>query len=130
MHRVAHAGGRKAASGSDPEPSRLWLRAPGALGDDPVLHAALLVYASDLRIMQPILRPHGINALGSDRPVISATINHTVWFHAPTRVDAWHLIATDSPWAGEGRGLARSSVFDVAGRLVASVAQEAMVRYR
>lgn len=137
------------------DPYRLWLRSAGTpldgpaldnpaldnpgvdnpaldnpVLDDPVLHAALLVYASDLRILQPVMRAHDIDQLGpKPAPVVSATIDHTVWFHAPVRVDRWLLMAADSPWAGQGRGLARAEVFTQGGELVASIAQEAMVRY-
>lgn len=121
---------RTAPRGAADGTHRMWLRAAGTVGADPLLNAALLVYASDLRVLQPILRPHHINQLGSARRVMPATIDHTVWFHAPARVEAWHLMVSDSPWAADGRGLARGSVFDADGRLVASVAQEAMVRYR
>lgn len=108
-----------------------WLRADGEPGDDPLVHAALLAYATDLRILQPILRRHGASLLDGGHPrVVPATVDHTVWFHAPTRVDEWLLVSADSPWAGAGRGLARASVYDLAGRLVADVAQEAMVRFR
>ncbi|MCA1983507.1 acyl-CoA thioesterase [Nocardioides nematodiphilus] len=118
----------------DPRTHRLWFRTPvdaAPLGDDPLLHAALLLYATDLRILQPVLRPHGIVQMATTDPVVlPATIDHTVWFHAPVRVDQWLLLDAESPWAAHGRGLVRAEIFTSGGELAASVAQEAMVRYR
>lgn len=108
------------------EPTLVWMRADGEVPDDPVVHAALLTYASDLRIMHPMLRPHARSMYGTD--VRPATVDHTVWFHSPARVDDWLLWRMDSPWAGHGRGLCRAAVHAPDGGLLASAAQEGLVR--
>lgn len=114
-----------------PEVLRQWLRAAGTVDADPLVHAAVLVYASDLRILQPALRPHRLSLLDDVHSGAQpATLDHTVWFHEPTRVDRWLLLVATSPWAGHGRGLVRAEVFDATGRLVAEVAQEALIRVR
>lgn len=108
------------------EPTLVWKRAAGTTPDDPLLQAALLVYASDMRILHPVVRPHGLAMYDAD--VLPATIDHAVWFHRPARADQWLLWRCDSPWAGDGRGFVRASVYDEAGTLVASAAQEGLVR--
>ena len=117
--------------GDRPESLRLWMRAAGSVGDDPLLNAAVLAYATDLRILQPALRPHSESLLDdASAGIHPATLDHTVWFHEPVRTEEWMLLTADSPWAAHGRTLARGSVFDAAGRLVAEMAQEALVRFR
>lgn len=106
--------------------SRMWMRAEGELTDDPVLHTALLVYASDMTVLDPVTRPNALSMAASD--VLPTTIDHAVWFHRWTRADEWWLCDVDSPWAGDGRGYARARVFDRGGRLVAEIAQEGLIR--
>lgn len=106
--------------------SRTWIKAEGAVRGDPVLHQALLVYASDLMVLDPTVRPHARSLAAAD--VAPTTIDHAVWFHAPLRADEWWLYDVDSPWAGDGRGFARGRVFDRRGTLVAEVAQEGLIR--
>ncbi len=101
-----------------------WFRANGPVPDDPRLHRALLAYASDTALAGTPLRPH---ALAWPQARL-ASIDHALWFHRPARVDGWLLYAMDSPSAQGGRGLARGLVFDRRGALVASVAQEVLVR--
>jgi acyl-CoA thioesterase-2 len=101
-----------------------WFRAAGRVPDDARLHRALLAYASDTALAGTPLRPHG---LAWPRTRL-ASIDHALWFHRPARVDEWLLYAMDSPSAQGARGLARGLVFDRGGRLVASVAQEALFR--
>ena len=101
-----------------------WFRAAGPVPDDAALHRALLAYASDTALAGTPLRPHG----RSWAQVRLASIDHALWLHRPARVDDWLLYAMDSPSAQGGRGLARGQIFDRAGRLVASVAQEVLVR--
>ncbi len=101
-----------------------WFRAAGPVPDDPRLHRALLAYASDTALAGTPLRPH---SLAWPRARL-ASIDHAIWFHRPARVDEWLLYAMDSPSAQGGRGLARGLVFDRRGRLVASVAQEVLMR--
>jgi len=105
-----------------------WFRASGALPDDPALHRYLLAYASDFGLLTTSLLPHG--ATFWDRDMQIASIDHALWFHSELRVDDWLLYVMDSPWAGNARGFNRASIFDRSGRLVASVAQEGLVRRR
>jgi len=109
------------------QPTYIWKRAAGELpaDTDALLHAALFAYASDMRILHPITRPHGLAMYGRD--VRPASIDHTVWFHRPVRADVWTLWQLDSPWAADGRGFTRASVYDETGTLVASAAQEGLI---
>jgi acyl-CoA thioesterase-2 len=101
-----------------------WFRTVGPVPDDPQLHRCLLAYASDTALVGTALRPHG----KSWPEMILASIDHALWFHRPARVDDWLLYAMESPSAQGARGLARGLVYDRGGRLVASVAQEALMR--
>ena len=110
----------------DPPRQSYWVRANGKLPDAPLLHACVLAYASDFSLLSTALRPHGVSWLTPGLAV--ASIDHTLWFHRPFRIDDWLLYAMDSPTAQGGRGLSRGQFFDRAGRLVASVAQENLMR--
>ena len=91
-----------------------------------MLHRRLLAYVSDFFLLDTATLPHGTTFV---RPsVMLASIDHAMWFHRPLRVDDWLLYAMESPSASGARGFARASVFDRAGRLVASAAQEGLVR--
>ena len=105
-----------------------WFRAIAPLGDDPALHRAVLAYASDMALLATSMMPHGINWLTPG--VQSASLDHALWIHEPFRADDWLLYATDSPWAGHARGMNRGRIFTRDGRLVASVAQEGLIRQR
>ncbi|HTC16039.1 MAG TPA: acyl-CoA thioesterase II [Steroidobacteraceae bacterium] len=111
------------------EPAReIWFRAVDRLPDDEMLHRRLLAYVSDFFLLDTATLPHGSSLL---RPaVIMASIDHAMWFHRPLRVDDWLLYAMESPSASGARGFARASVFSRDGRLVASAAQEGLVRPR
>lgn len=109
-----------------PGRQRFWLRIAGDLPDDPLLHAAAFTYASDMTIIGAALAPHG-HRIG-DPAVMVASLDHAVWFHHGFRADRWWLYDQHSPAASGGRGLVSSRVFDLDGRLVASTAQEALVR--
>jgi acyl-CoA thioesterase-2 len=116
------------AGTDDPEPrQRLWLRADGHLPEDPLLHACVATYASDLSLYDTILRPHEIDWEESD--FMGASLDHSMWFHRQFRADEWLLYDTDSPVAANARGLARGFFFDRRGNLVVSVAQEGLVRF-
>lgn len=108
---------------------QFWFRAPaqpGELGEDPLLHQALATYASDHTLLSAVLRPHGINFMS--RGVLAASVDHTIWFHRPFRMDQWLLYSQDAPVAFAGRGLAFGHFFDEHANLVASMAQEGVVR--
>jgi acyl-CoA thioesterase-2 len=111
-----------------PGPPRLdvWFRAVDAVGEDPCRHACLLAYVSDYHLITTALRPHGYS-LGSTG-MLAASIDHAMWFHRPVRVDEWLLYAIESPAAAGARGFARASIFTQGGVLVASTAQEGMIR--
>jgi acyl-CoA thioesterase-2 len=106
----------------------LWLRARGALPDDPALHAYLLAYASDFAFMTTALLPHGVTWMTPGMQV--ASLDHVMWFHQPLRVDEWLLYDMESPSAHGARGLARGRIFTKSGTLVASTAQEGLIRKR
>jgi acyl-CoA thioesterase-2 len=105
-----------------------WFRATAPLGDDPALHRAVLAYASDMSLLGTATLPHGVNWLTSN--LQTASLDHAVWLHEPFRADQWLLYVTDSPWAGHARGFNRGKIFSRDGRLVASCAQEGLIRLR
>ena len=109
-----------------PGPTLVWMRVARRVGDDPALHQRLLAYMSDLTLLDNIVLPHGRN--GRLGPVMVASIDHAVWFHRALRVDDWLLYAQDSPAAAGARGFARGTIYTRAGQLVASVAQEGLLR--
>jgi acyl-CoA thioesterase-2 len=113
-----------------PRPPRrkVWLRAIAELPDDPALHAYLLAYASDFAFMTTSLLPHGVSWLTPGMQV--ASLDHVMWFHRTFRVDGWLLYDVDSPVAHGARGFARGRLFTRAGELVASTAQEGLIRRR
>ncbi|WP_404381695.1 acyl-CoA thioesterase II [Knoellia locipacati] len=104
----------------------VWTRAVGRLPDDPLLHSAVLAYASDYALLEPVLRRHGRQWVGGGLNV--ASLDHAMWFHRPARADDWLLYAQQSPSAQGGRGLGIGRMFTADGTLVASVAQEGMLR--
>ena len=105
---------------------RLWIRADGELPDDPLLHACVATYASDMSLIDTILAPHSVR--WDDQDFMSASLDHCMWFHQPFRADAWLLYDMDSPVATHGRGLARGFLFDRQGGLCVSLAQEGLTR--
>jgi len=106
----------------------VWLKTSEPLPDDPALHRFLLAYASDHGFLATALFPHRVTFFGGGMQV--ASLDHVMWFHAPLRVDQWLLHEIDSPVAHGSRGLVRGRVFTQDGRLVASTAQEGMIRRR
>jgi acyl-CoA thioesterase-2 len=105
---------------------RVWLKAAGSLPDDPVLHLAMVAYMSDMSLLHPVLVKHGI-AFAFD-PVMGASLDHAIWFHRPLRADDWLLYDAISPSASGARGLAMGQMYSRDGTLVASVAQEGLIR--
>ncbi len=102
----------------------VWFRVIGELPDDQVLHRSLLAYVSDYHLLAAATLPHGINIL----ELQAASIDHAIWFHRDLRVDDWLLYAIESPSASGARGFSRGSIYSRDGRLVASVAQEGLIR--
>ena len=105
---------------------QVWFRLPEKVGDAPELHRALLAYASDFHLLGTATFPHGISYYQPN--VQMASLDHALWFHRPFRADEWLLYSTDSPSASGSRGLARGMIYDEQGRLVASTAQEGLIR--
>ena len=105
-----------------------WFRAAAPIGDEPGLHRAILVFASDMALLGTCMLPHGVNWMTPN--IQTASLDHAVWLHEDFRVDEWLLYATDSPWSGHARGFNRGLIFTRDGRLVASTAQEGLVRLR
>jgi acyl-CoA thioesterase-2 len=103
-----------------------WFRTVAALPDDPPIHRAVLAYASDFQLLSTAIQPHGLSFHKGE--VKAASLDHALWFHGPFRADEWLLYVTDSPWSGLARGFGRGQIFTRDGRLVASVAQEGMLR--
>jgi acyl-CoA thioesterase-2 len=120
-------GGAISADGR-PAQSRLWIKVSGRLDDSPLTHMAAFTYASDLTLLGSTLVPHGVQV--SDPTMQSASLDHTIWFHRPFRADEWLLYDQASPSASGARGLAIGRVFTRDGVLVASVAQEGLIRPR
>jgi acyl-CoA thioesterase-2 len=109
------------------EPRRhLWIKTIGPLPDNADLHRNVLAYVSDYSLITTALRPHGVDYTAGNVQV--ATLDHAMWFHRPCRVDDWLLYAMDSPSASGGRGLAFGRFFTRDGKLVASTAQEGVIR--
>jgi acyl-CoA thioesterase-2 len=111
-----------------PPRRRAWYRAVDQLPDDPALHRYLLAYASDFAFLGTALDPHAMSWLTPGLQM--ASLDHVMWFHRPFRIDDWLLYVVDSPSASGARGLVRGQFFDRAGRLVASTAQEGLIRRR
>ena len=105
---------------------QVWFRLTEKVGDAPELHRALLAYASDFHLLGTATFPHGISYYQPD--VQMASLDHALWFHRSFRADDWLLYSIDSPSAQGARGLARGQIFDRSGRLIASTAQEGMIR--
>lgn len=106
----------------------IWIRANGTLPDDPKVHQCVLAYASDFTLLDTALIAHGKLLFDSD--IQLASLDHALWFHRPFRADEWLLYSQDSPNAHGARGFCRGSVYTREGRLIASVAQEGLIRRR
>ena len=126
---VRHVGMTGRGIPDDPERpalARLWIRVDGAIADDRATQQAAFTYASDLTLLGATLVPHGVH-IGSPK-LQPASLDHTIWFHRPFRADEWWLYDQFSPFAGGARGLALARVFTQSGELVATVAQEGLIR--
>lgn len=111
-----------------PPQRKVWYRAIGPLPDELNLHQYMLAYASDFHFLGTSMQPHAVSWLSPNMQV--ASLDHAMWFHRPFRFDDWLLYVVDSPSASGGRGLVRGQLFDRAGHLVASTAQEGLIRKR
>lgn len=108
--------------------SNVWMRARAPIGPDQHLHQALMAYASDMGLLETAMRPHGVNWLTPG--LQEASLDHAIWFHRPLNFNDWHLYSQESTSASGARGFIRAQLFDRAGRLVASVTQEGLLRQR
>ena len=114
-----------------PPHAHSWFRAAAILpsiDDEPGLHRAVIAYASDYTLLGTSALPHGLSWMRGE--LVGASLDHAIWFHRPARADEWLLYATDAPWSGNGRGFNRGRIFNQSGELIASVAQEGMMRRR
>lgn len=107
---------------------QVWMRAREPIGDSIRMQQAMLAYASDMAFMETALRAHGL--IWNNPRLQSASLDHAMWFHHSSNFNDWHLFDQDSPSASQGRGLVRGQMFSKDGRLVASVAQECLMRVR
>ena len=106
----------------------MWIRATGQLPDEPAIHQCVLAYASDMTLLDAALIAHGRTVFSED--IMAASLDHALWFHRPFRADEWLLYAQDSPNLADSRGFSRGLIFASDGTLVASVAQEGLLRQR
>ncbi len=106
----------------------VWIRASGALPADPAIHQCVLAYASDMTLLDTALIPLGRSVF--EKTIMAASLDHAIWFHRPCRADEWLLYAQDSPNLSGSRGFSRGLIFASDGTLVASVAQEGLLRER
>jgi acyl-CoA thioesterase II len=106
----------------------IWIRTTGQLPDEPAIHQCVLANASDMMLLDTALIPHGRSVF--DKTIMAASLDHALWFHRPFRADEWLLYAQDSPNMAGSRGFSRGLVFARDGTLVASVAQEGLLRER
>jgi acyl-CoA thioesterase-2 len=109
-----------------PAARAIWFRALGPLPDDEALHRCLLAYVSDFNLLDTALMPHGLTF--GQQNLVMASIDHAMWFHRSARLTDWLLYSLDSPSASGARGFTRGSIFSRDGRLVASTAQEGLMR--
>ncbi len=109
-----------------PPTQNVWFRARKDIGDDMALNQCVLSYASDMTLLDTCTRPHGVNWLSGK--VQMASLDHAMWFHAPFKANEWLLYSQDSPSSSGARGLNRGTIYTQDGRLIASVAQEGLIR--
>lgn len=114
----------------NPEPmpphQHVWIRATDKMPDDLRMNQCLLAYASDMTLLDNCIRPHGVSWI--NEKFQTASLDHSMWFHAPFKTDEWLLYQQDSPYSGGARGFNRGSFYTQDGKLVASAAQEGLIR--
>jgi acyl-CoA thioesterase-2 len=120
--------GRYLGKKSETGKFNVWIRTTGKLPDDPAIHQCVLAYASDMSLLDAALVPHGRSLF--EKEFMGASLDHALWLHRPFRADDWLLYAQESPSMTGSRGFARGLIFTRDGTLVASVAQEGLVRIR
>jgi acyl-CoA thioesterase-2 len=106
----------------------MWMRADGKLPDDPLLHACVVAYASDMTLLDTVMLPHGL--IWGEGTGTQVSLDHAMWFHRPFRADDWLLYDQHSPTAWGARGLATGTIFTRDGMLAVSVVQEGLLRLR
>ncbi|WP_316858316.1 acyl-CoA thioesterase II [uncultured Cohaesibacter sp.] len=106
----------------------VWVRTTSKLPDDPAIHKCALAYASDMTLLDTSLFAHGLSVFS--KTISAASLDHAMWFHDDFRADEWLLYSQDSPWTGSARGFNRGSLFKRDGTLVASAAQEGLIRIK
>lgn len=106
--------------------NHLWFRMQAAKGQGPQMQHCLLAYASDMNLLGSSLRPHGLTFFTGE--VMTASLDHALWFHGPAHFGDWHLYTMDAPFTGGARGFNRGSIYNQNGQLMASVAQEGLMR--
>jgi len=111
-----------------PAQQYVWVRATGQLPDDERIHQCVLAYASDMTLLDTSLFPHGTSVFNPK--IQAASLDHAMWFHRPFRADDWLLYATDSTSSSGSRGMNRGALFTMDGTLIASTAQEGLIRLR
>ncbi|WP_417687363.1 acyl-CoA thioesterase II [Roseibium sp.] len=109
-----------------PPTQYVWVRASGALPDDQRIHQCVLAYASDMTLLDTSLFPHGKSVFSPD--IQAASLDHAMWFHRPFRADEWLLYSEDTPTAAGSRGMNRGTLYTRDGKLIASTAQEGLIR--
>ena len=116
----------RSTANTAPAHQHLWFRLAGKLPEDAALHRHLLSYVSDFNLLTTGLLPHSVEY--RDPKLQIASLDHALWLHQDARLDEWLLYSTDSPWAGGARGLARGQIYNRQGQLIASTAQEGLMR--
>lgn len=111
-----------------PAAQDIWFRLRAPTTDDPAMHRAMLAYQSDSWLLGTCTLAHGVTWLTPG--MMTASLDHTIWLHDDFRVDDWLLYSCDSPWTGRGRGFNRGAIYTRDGRLVATCAQEGLIRLR
>lgn len=106
--------------------NNMWVRMAAAKGADPALQHILMAYVSDFGLLGSSMRPHGLTF--HNPAAMTASLDHAMWFHAPVQLENWHLYSMDAPFTGNGRGFNRGAIYTEDGQLVASVAQEGLLR--
>ena len=104
-----------------------WFRVAAPIGDDQLIHRAFLAFASDMGLLSSAMLPHGLN--WSTAGLFSTSLDHAMWFHNDIRVDDWFVFVMDSDWSGGARGINRGRIYRRDGTLIASAAQEGLIRY-